>query len=52
MAAKIVTYSMDELTIRKLAQLRDWMHDTNKSRILCTLIDREYSRQALLREET
>lgn len=51
MPVKIVTYSMDELTIKKLARLQDWMHDQNKSRILSRLIDAEYTRQLKLREE-
>lgn len=50
MATKIVTYSMDPLSLKKLARLQDWMHEKNKSRLLCHLIDQEYSRQALLRD--
>lgn len=50
--AKIVTFSMDERTIKRLDELQTMMHIPNKSGILSRLIDKEYSRQLELREES
>ena len=50
--AKIVTFSMDERTIKRLDELQTMMHIPNKSGILARLVDKEYSRQLELREES
>ena len=43
MATKIVTYSFDDLTLDKIEKLTKWMRLTNKSQLLRTLVDKEYS---------
>ena len=49
--SKIVTFSMDDRTIKRLDALQDLMHLNNKSGILSRLIDQEYRKQLELREE-
>ena len=50
MAFKIVTFSLDPKVIEKLEKLKTWLHNDNKSGILTTLINKEYSRQQELRQ--
>ncbi len=47
---KLVTFSMDERSINRLAELQTFMHIANKSAIMCKLIDDEWLRQQELRE--
>lgn len=51
MAHKIVTYSMDPPTLERMDKLRSWLGISDKSKILRTLIEREYFRQLQQREE-
>lgn len=51
MAHKIVTYSMDPITLERMDKLRSWLGISDKSKILRTLIEREYFRQLQQREE-
>ena len=51
MAHKIVTYSMDPVTLERMDKLMSWMGISNKSKILSVLVEREYFRQLQQREE-
>lgn len=51
MAHKIVTYSMDPVTLERMDKLMLWLGISNKSKILGVLVEREYFRQLEQREE-
>lgn len=51
MAHKIVTYSMDTVTIERMEQLMSWMGVPQKSKVLSVLVEREYYRQRQQRED-
>jgi len=51
MAHKIVTYSMDPTTLDRMDKLMGWMGINNKSKLLASLVEREYFVHKRRREE-
>lgn len=51
MAHKIVTYSMDPTTLDRMDKLMGWMGINNKSKLLASLVEREYFVHMRRREE-